>query len=220
MLWSTELPETDLFPLGIIPSSLTVAKERFETALPGDKIRASTTNRVYFPVVERVNYLIKFNGNGVKGLKKEVEVPYSSTYVIPHPTGSIPDGLEFLGWSSHKTGNPKTAYQPGQSITMPAADFNLYALWDYDSSSIIYSILVIATVIGIGLISIIISVTSNILIVRLILLVVGLLIIALAVKFYMNRHVFWGSIYLYFALSVLFWGCIPHLYLMMMIISF
>lgn len=218
-LWSTEIAESGTFSLKSISSSLPVTDEGVQTALPGEKIRMSTTNRVYFPILEPAIRHIVFNGNGVKGLKKEVEVPYSSQFQIPNPIGPTPEGLEFLGWSSSKTGNPKTAYQPGQFITMPATDFNLYALWASDNPVLINPTLATITFPGLFLTIIIGALLNNILLVRFIILVIGILLGSIAVMLFNEEHPFWGLFFLYLALSTLVWGCIPNLYLMMMIIS-
>ncbi|NCB03847.1 MAG: hypothetical protein EOM67_17080, partial [Spirochaetia bacterium] len=160
--WSTEAPEPERFHSIRIPESFT-SDDAVHTALPGEEIKMGTTKRVYYASLDPVPHRIRFDGNGVKGFEREVELPYSSQYTIPNFPGPEPDGMEFLGWSSSKTGDPENAYYPGETIIMPANDITMYALWRPTEGISIHPILYLLTVPGqFVLIIVVVFFTSNI----------------------------------------------------------
>lgn len=218
--WSTDFSIKEKFPAIQIPESYYLDDENVVSALPGEEIQMGTTRKIFFADLEPVPHRIRFDGNGIKGFEREFELPYSSQYEIPEFFGPIPKDLEFLGWSSSKTGDPQKAYLPGETIIMPANDITMYALWKPKDGVSISPILYVLTAPGqFILIFVTILITSNIILVRIIMIIIGLLVLGISLALYDNDHKFWGTIFLYIALTTIFWGFLPHMKLMMTIVN-
>ena len=78
----------------------------------------------------KVPYQVTYDANGGTGSRVDEQNPYfaGSTVDVLDDTGISREGYDFTGWNTAADGSG-TAYQAGDSFTMPEADVTLYAQW-------------------------------------------------------------------------------------------
>lgn len=77
-----------------------------------------------FAVWEPDIFTVNYNSNGGTGQLSRAEVRYGDSVPLPKDVSIYQDGLFLTGWA--KTGNAKSALK---SLTMPAENLTLYAVW-------------------------------------------------------------------------------------------
>ena len=77
-----------------------------------------------FAVWEPDTFTVNYNSNGGTGQLSRAEVRYGDNVPLPKDVSIYRDGLYLTGWA--KTGNAKSALK---SLTMPAENLTLYAVW-------------------------------------------------------------------------------------------
>lgn len=77
-----------------------------------------------FAVWEPDTFTVNYNSNGGTGQLSRAEVRYGDSVPLPKDVSIYRDGLFLTGWA--KTGNAKSALK---SLTMPAENLTLYAVW-------------------------------------------------------------------------------------------
>ena len=83
---------------------------------------------------------ITYNGNGALGSTSPTSGTVGTTVTIAANGFTAPTGATFLGWSTNPNAlTPDPAYDPGDSVTVPAGGTSLYAVWSPAVSVITYS---------------------------------------------------------------------------------
>jgi uncharacterized repeat protein (TIGR02543 family) len=91
---------------------------------------------------EIVKYSVTYDGNGNNGGSAPTD---SNTYaagetvtVLSNTGGLVKTGYSFAGWNTAANGSG-TAYAPGATFTMPAANTALYAQWTINAYTVTYN---------------------------------------------------------------------------------
>ena len=95
-----------------------------DIAYPLYDYRMPYENVKLFAVWEPDIFTVTYNSNGGTGQLSRAEVRYGDSVPLPKDVSIYQDGLFLTGWA--KTGNAKSALK---SLTMPAENLTLYAVW-------------------------------------------------------------------------------------------
>ncbi|MCG9967460.1 Ig-like domain-containing protein [Pelotomaculum terephthalicicum JT] len=75
-------------------------------------------------------YTVTYDGNGGTGTAPtESDKAEGETFVAADNTFAAPGGKQFKEWNTAANGTGKS-YQPGATVTMPAGNLTLYAIWE------------------------------------------------------------------------------------------
>ncbi len=181
----------------------------------GEKIIMGPSQKFYFAFHSPLSLIVKLEGNGVDTIEKHIKVASDSDFILPEPSGPIPENLSFAGWSESKYVIPETPYKSGESIKIKNEDKTFYALWSLEKPSIFQSLMAALTFPTTIYLAIPITfITSRILILRFILVVTCFLQTMIAGWSFNNYHKFSGFLFSYLALTSLIWVVLPRFYYM------
>ena len=94
-------------------------------------------------------YSVTYNANGAAGTAPtEGNKAEGATFTAANNTFTPPSGKKFKHWYTNPLGTGGTAYTQGATVTMPANDLILYAIWEDVSAEIKRSYLEVTTLAG------------------------------------------------------------------------
>ena len=107
---------------------------------PGALITMPNGALTLYAIWEDIPYAVTYDLNGGFGVAPtETSKTYGASFAAAQFTGiTAPAGKRFKQWNTDSAG-AGTAYAPGASITMPASNLTLYAIWE-DVSATTYAV--------------------------------------------------------------------------------
>ena len=111
----------------------TLANGQGTAYAPGATVTMPSSALTLYAIWEDILYSVKYNANGGPGLFKipiQSVAPGATFTARAADTFDPPTGMEFKEWNTKDDGTG-TPYAAGATVTMPASNIILYAIWDY-----------------------------------------------------------------------------------------
>ena len=110
--------------------------------LEGATVTMSAGNLILYAIWENKTYTVTYDLNfGTGTVPVETNKAYNTTFAAALTTGmEAPIGKQFKHWYTTSTGMGGTAYGAGTTVTMPAGNLKLYAIWENINYTVTYDL--------------------------------------------------------------------------------
>jgi len=112
---------------------------------PAGTVTMPASNLTLYAIWEDISYTVTYNltsasGTGTGTTPTETNKNYNDTFAAALTTGiTAPTGKSFKEWNTASNGSG-TAYAPAGTVTMPASNLTLYAIWEDISYTVTYNL--------------------------------------------------------------------------------